>query len=50
MTEIRTWNHSRKGRLVGTLVSENDEWMDIYLVDCDETITVRKSFCTEVVA
>jgi hypothetical protein len=47
---VRQWNHDRKGRLVGQLVSEIDEWMDIYLVDYDETITVRKSFCTEVVA
>lgn len=57
MTEdpkIKTWMHSRKGRLRGVLVetSPDGEWVDIQLTSDDgehvDTLTVRRAFLTEV--
>ena len=67
-TEIRTFHHSRKGRLTGVVVRDDGEWVHLRLVgdhdpnrmyysvenraygiaDDGETLTVRKSFLTEI--
>lgn len=61
---VRTWHHSRKGRIRGVMLAERGEWADIRLVG-DQTlgyvsrtldpahydrdvITVRRSLLTEV--
>jgi hypothetical protein len=31
MGDVKVWNHTRKGRIVGRVVWEDDEWMDIQL-------------------
>lgn len=60
--KVRTFIHSRKGKIVGVVTKEDDTWMDVRLVgdqtltyisgDGDyedgEEVTVRKSYCREV--
>lgn len=61
---VQTWNHSRKGRITGTVITESDEWLDIQLAtdhdlqavatsnrgitEAGEVITVRRSLLREV--
>ena len=53
--QIRTWNHSRKGRIVGVVVNENPEWITVRLTeqtsseDVDERLTFRRLLAKEVV-
>jgi|GEM_PF-1460657 len=50
----RTWDHSRKGRLVGVVVHEGDTWITIRCTepnrqaDAGESLTFRRSLATEV--
>lgn len=50
----RTWSHSRKGRIVGRVVNEDDVWAEIELTedsrfgDVGDVITARKSLMVEV--
>lgn len=61
---IRTWHHSRKGRITGRIVRQAGEWLHIELAadhvlrvgsrfddghrDKGEVIVVRESFLTEI--
>lgn len=51
---MTTWNHTRKGRIEGEVVRDDGEFVDLKLTTNHrhgargETITVRKSFLTEV--
>ena len=50
----RVWSHERKGRIVGVVVHENDEWIKIRCTepnrqaDVGEILTFRRAFATEV--
>ncbi|HEU5032729.1 MAG TPA: hypothetical protein VFV01_47955 [Spirillospora sp.] len=64
--QVRTWLHSRKGRITGTVVADDGEWVTIRLAGWHdlamasrtidgsaadgEQITVRKALLTEVAA
>lgn len=61
MGEIKTWQHSRKGKISGIELGGDDTWVDIEVREHPvygitdsyypgETIRVRRSFLTEVTA
>lgn len=53
---VRVWQHSRKGRIAGVVLRQDDEWTTIRCTepnrqaDVGETLTFRTAFVTEVEA
>lgn len=51
---VRTWDHHRKGRIVGVVVREDPEWIDLRCTEANryagvgEILTFRRTFATEV--
>lgn len=51
--EVKTWDHSRKGEIVGKIVSDTGEWVTILCTEpnrhagAGETLICRKAFLVE---